>query len=148
MATSEAERGREHYTEYPLTKDPVDKTAAIVTAKSPKWTELNYKYAQRKRFFTCPKMRRNNNTVDLSGIRFGRLTVIGLSGNRKKLGGTSKGKGKARGTKYTRLWVVRCDCGVFEERITRTINRALSGIANRNDMCSHCQKINKLGGRP
>jgi len=60
---------------------------------------------------------------DLTGIKKGRLTVIGLSASFSKDNG------------HGYRWVVRCSCGRYEIRRSRTI---LKG--NQNDMCNICKR--------
>ena len=59
---------------------------------------------------------------DLTGIKKGRLTVVGLS--------ASFSKNNGRGYR----WVVKCSCGRFEIRTARTILRG-----SRFDMCNVCK---------
>lgn len=58
------------------------------------------------------------NAEDLTGIRYGRLLVMGLHAELKDPG----------------RWVVRCDCGAYEARRARTLR---SG-ERTGTMCSHC----------
>ena len=63
-----------------------------------------------------------NHVNDLTGIKKGRLTVIGLS--------ASFSKDNGRGYR----WVVRCSCGRYEIRTARTIMKG-----NQLDMCNVCK---------
>ena len=64
----------------------------------------------------------NRQFIDLTGISFGRLIVIGLPKN-----------------KNIRGWVVRCSCGCFENRLAVTIKKK-----HKNNMCSNCQHLEFL----
>ena len=59
------------------------------------------------------------NVEDLSGIRFGRLTVDGLSRDHKK------------------RWSCRCDCGVY----TLRRRKAVLNPENKLDRCHECSSI-------
>ena len=65
---------------------------------------------------------------DLTGKKFGRLTVIGF-----KLGPTPNQKGG---------WVVRCDCGLFQIRRSKCL-RTPSGDGSW--MCDQCDYVHELG---
>jgi len=56
------------------------------------------------------------NAEDLTGIRFGRFTVLGMSRELKK------------------RWVVRCDCGMYSIRRRKSILNP----ANKLDRCGEC----------
>lgn len=64
--------------------------------------------------------------VDMTGRKIGRLTVVGY------LGKGHKGA----------LWLVRCACGAFERRVTRTLKR--SAVDGRNDRCGECGYLDEL----
>jgi hypothetical protein len=59
---------------------------------------------------------------DFTGRRIGRLTVVGRSGK------------KDRGTR----WLVRCDCGRYEGRRTKTLKNL------RSDRCSECDRLDQI----
>ena len=63
---------------------------------------------------------------DLTGRRIGRFVVKGLGLKRP-------GDGKA-------VWVVRCDCGAYEHRTSRTLKKGDTG----RTMCSHCDYLAEL----
>ena len=67
----------------------------------------------------CP-----SGTEDLTGLRFGRFSVIGLA---LKSGGQP-------------AWVVRCSCGYYETR-KRKVLMAGSPVAT---MCSHCRLLERM----
>ena len=56
---------------------------------------------------------------DLSGVRFARFLVIGLSAD------------------FPGKWVVRCSCGKFSMRRAKTIKNPL----NTCDRCEHCRHL-------
>ena len=59
---------------------------------------------------------------DLSGLKSGRLTVLGWSGERSK---------KDRGS----LWICKCNCGRYVKRRSKSIKN------NSESMCSKCDII-------
>jgi hypothetical protein len=61
---------------------------------------------------------------DLTGIKFGRFTVIGLKKKQRWFSGVKKKK-----------WVVRCVCGIFSVRLGKSI------LNSRNyfDRCEFCR---------
>lgn len=63
---------------------------------------------------------------DLTGRMVGRMTVMGYYG-RSQAGETA-------------LWVVRCPCGDFEVRKTKTIKKN----ANQDHCCHYCEHTNKI----
>lgn len=69
-------------------------------------------------------------TVDLTGHRFGRLTVVGYWG---RTGGRSKGKAGQR-------WACRCACGLYVIRTARTIE----GGRDPDDKCLNCKHLDSL----
>lgn len=64
---------------------------------------------------------------DITGQRFGRLVVKGLSTTQNP---------KKRAT-----WVVRCDCGAWEHRKYRTLTKPAGDMGL---MCSHCEYLELL----
>ena len=71
------------------------------------------------------KMRRSERLagrIDLRGIKFGRFTVIGISAMNNK------------------NWVVRCQCGVYSERKSRSVLNP----KNQSDMCELCRENEHL----
>lgn len=69
--------------------------------------------------------------VDLTGIRSGRLTVLGIAVDVS-----------ANGTR----WVVRCVCGSYELRRTRYLKACAAGEKTGDDepMCGSCSYTKKL----
>lgn len=71
-----------------------------------------------------PPLRRPlRNAPDFTGIRYGRLRVLGLHATLKK------------------RWVVRCDCGRFENRWAKTIRNAHP--EDSCDMCKHTMYLRR-----
>lgn len=62
---------------------------------------------------------------DLTGVRYGRMTVLGMS---------------EKGGKKGARWVVRCLCGTYSLRTTRAVKSPL----NRGDMCAECNYVEQL----
>lgn len=64
-------------------------------------------------------------TPDLTGVRYGRMTVIGMS---------------ERGGRKGAKWVVRCLCGTYSLRKTYSVKNPL----NHDDMCAECNYVEQL----
>lgn len=80
----------------------------------------------------CPPLRTfpdNPVALDLRGLRYGRLAVIGLLDDRT----FNRKSDKAR-------WVVRCACGLFEVRSAKAIRNP----ANAHDACWRCGYVHHL----
>lgn len=104
---------------------PINSTAARVTGKG-------FQYTPDKKI-TCthsdvplPIIRIGWNEEDITGIKQGRLTVIGKF---------SKGAGKKAS-----MWAVRCQCGNYETRS----RKALLNPANNQDCCQQCRHVEHL----
>ncbi|KJS40374.1 MAG: hypothetical protein VR70_05915 [Rhodospirillaceae bacterium BRH_c57] len=104
-----------------LTMRPTNKTAAMVMAKG-------FEYQPDKKINTphhwdAPQQVRPvpKNTQDLTGLRVGRLRVIGLLIDKP-------------------LWLVRCDCGKYEARRSKS----LKNERNSGDRCEICRHHNYL----
>ena len=63
-----------------------------------------------------------SDTTNLTGRRFGRMVVVGLSPFNKKSGAT---------------WVVRCACGTY----TRRTAKAIKNPKNDQDACEECRHL-------
>jgi hypothetical protein len=117
---------------------PVDRVAARVTSRSKDvWSHDHKISPQYPHWEMPPKMRSvpengSNTFNDMTGIRKGYLTVLGLfdSATNKK-GLPKKRKRKAA------VWVVQCDCGRYELRFTR----AIRNLDNKGDRCLVCWKL-------
>lgn len=106
-------------------KVSINKTAALVTGKG-------VRFESRKKFNsshsesplrTVPANKRETN---YTGKRFGYFVVIGKYW-KKKAGGKP-------------TWVVKCSCGHYETRTSRSINNT----ANKKDRCHHCRETGYL----
>jgi hypothetical protein len=97
-----------------LASQPVDKTAAMAFAKGEHYepdTKIDCEH-----WDTAPPLPvRPHNVEDLTGIQFGRLTVVGWY---------APAAGSDKGTK----WLVRCACGDFEVRRAKVIKRPGPGF--------------------
>lgn len=78
-------------------------------------------------------IKNNPEFIDFTGKRFGKLTVCGKL-DKKQAFFVTKGS-SADSCK----WVVRCECGKYELRVTRTVKRKLKD-ANNSDSCEECSK--------
>lgn len=103
---------------------PIDKTAALVTGKGYQYTP-DKKVLTADQSFPIPTRSVAKNMPDLTGLRCGRLVVIGL----------------ARDT--AKRWVVRCDCSTFTLRTAKAIRNP----ANGGDKCEHCRHLDHLKER-
>lgn len=102
--------------------DPVDRTAALVTGRGPR-------YVPDKKILTADQPTPHPTMPfpgplehDLTGASRGRLTVVGFWA------------GNERGKKI-RLWVTRCVCGTYTLRRTKSIKNP----ANDVDACEGCR---------
>ena len=119
---------------------PIDRVAARVMAPGVHYerqvhpTEKHWKDNPPK---TIPFKGTPNNpqSIDLTGQRFGRFTVVGYLG--------PVGKTLGKGRKRMALWLVRCACGAFEQRGAR----ALRNPANADDCCGDCRNLKFLRQR-
>jgi len=70
---------------------------------------------------SCPEMQEIiEGQSDLRGTKFGKFTVIGKHRKKKRIGV---------------LWVVRCECGHYEIRSTKSVNNPF----NFGDRCECCR---------
>jgi hypothetical protein len=104
-----------------ITSDPIDRTAAMVTRKG-----VSYDPAKRitQRHWDCPPQMKPvpHGCENRIGTRFGRMEVVGYFCRSKKKGS---------------IWVVRCACGKYETRTTKS-------IVNKNndtDCCQICRHV-------
>jgi hypothetical protein len=104
-------------------RKPVDKTAALVTGKGVHYErEVKSEYSISDLPIPTRLVERNNDGnpefEDLTGRRAGRMVCIGLARD------------------YNGRWVVKCDCGRYTTRSTKSIKKAAP-----DNMCEHCQRI-------
>lgn len=105
---------------------PINKTASLVTSGG-----VHY---EPDRNLTCessdmpiPTIKVPRAIKNYTGARSGELTVIGLR------------RIKTNRTKV-KVWVVRCSCGIYETRVTRS----LRNIDNSEDCCVECRQTKYL----
>lgn len=113
---------------------PANKQAAMSLAKGEHFDEKLYVDV----FDAPPQMRPIPKTspIDLTGVRVGRLVVVGLLAER------------ARSTQVknqrTARWVMRCDCGKYTIRKTRAIRAPKSEEGLR---CRCCGRLGSIRWR-
>lgn len=111
-----------------FSSNPLNSTAAKVTGKGVHWTPARKEHPNLRQHVGPPTVipphlyPKDNGFEDLRGRRLGRLTVTGFIGKRNP-------KKKA-------LWLVRCDCGTYEERTGATIKNAFADSA-----CADCRYL-------
>lgn len=103
-----------------LASTPLNATAGSVTSKGYAY-EPNLKPGAPEEFDAPPKSPPiPKNTPDLSGTRFGRLTVVRYHVKRN-----AHGSG----------WLCRCDCGTYVIRR----NKSIKNPTNTEDRCRQCR---------
>ena len=124
-----------------ITSTPINKTSAII--RDGRGEEDPYaKKAENKGFRFAPYLlekdicrhakkgrSRNNEFVDYTGIKLGRLTVLGII-DKKKSGLSLRESSGVR-------WSVKCICGSYSLFKTKTIRMALGN--KPRTMCSRCE---------
>ncbi len=119
---------------------PVDRTAALVTSRSKIAFDPTAHLPARYRHSDKPfPMRRVSGDLkrdpnNITGLRSGRLVVLGLLDQRSENRRKRKGK---KGRRKMSQWVVRCDCGRYEVRSAR----AMRSTENKEDRCQACWKL-------
>lgn len=116
---------------------PLNATAARVTSQNGDHYEPEQKIGTQQHWTAPPRCVKGPDVpgfIDLTGKRFGSLTTIGFLGGNNKRG----------------LWLVRCDCGDYESRRTKTVKNG-----KPEDCCQKCQRwryvqrrYNELGPAP
>lgn len=81
-------------------------------------------------------MRASGSFVDFTGIKVGRLTVLGILHPRFKQGRPVKG-GASPGR-----WVCRCDCGKYTWRRTKVLKSFLEMTPEQADVAALCKNCN------
>lgn len=106
---------------------PVNKTAALVTSKG---THYEMKVKSQVQEYVGPpamiprhKLPSALSFIDLTGRKKGRFTVIGMA---------VEGRGK---------WVVRCVCGTYTTRSSRSIKSAETNPSAHLDACRECMNL-------
>ena len=82
-------------------------------------------------------MVRDRHILDITGLRFGRLTALGIAKKSKE---------------QRHVWVCRCDCGRFVHRKRKTLTKgvdhpALGRENTEADRCSECNKLEAIKRR-
>jgi hypothetical protein len=107
-----------------INRKPVNKTTALVAlAQTTELHQVDIIEAEWHRLSPFPLKKVPPATIDLTGLRVGRLTVVGLCDE------TRQGK-KAR-------WCVRCDCGSHERRTAKGMQ------SESSDRCQACEMQSK-----
>jgi len=111
---------------------PINKTAAIVLYSEGEHFN-SIKKIRQKHWDTPPPMKKYHGPKEknMCGKKFGRFLVVGYFG-------TSSGKASRRA-----LWVVRCSCGSYETRSSKSITNP----SNTNDCCDNCRQLEYLKSR-
>lgn len=119
---------------------PLDPTAAMVGGPAPKLppTQKEFRYYKGIETTSLPQdMKSVPDTItDYTGLRRGKLTVIGYIKFRYKSGGRKKSGAKKKLKIF--YWQVRCDCGRYESR-TNVVLRAPAKYEYSNQ-CAFCLK--------
>ncbi|HEC61210.1 MAG TPA: hypothetical protein ENI27_03035 [bacterium] len=110
-------------TEEIIKKVPVNKTAARVISGGVHFDSTK-RIAQRHSDVPLPIVAPSKGEEDQTGKRFGFFTVVGKHRNERTRG------------QYA-LWVVRCNCGNYETRRSRSIKN----LNNNNDRCEACRDL-------
>lgn len=113
---------------------PVDSTAARVTGRGEHW---------KSRKKASPSEIRNENVLrtmpfpagakpehNITGLKVGRLTVLGLAVEQPRQGSSTGAS-----------WVVRCACGAYEHRKAKALK---SPAYARRAMCSQCDNLEEI----
>lgn len=105
---------------------PLDSTAAKVTARGTHY-EPEIGFGSQAHWDAPPPIkpyRHNPQCQDLTGLKFGRFTVIGLHDSKRG----SHAKGPA-------TWICKCVCGDYESRT----KKAITNPKNTQDACKKCR---------
>lgn len=102
---------------------PVNQLAALVASASPVQPTVGPTITCAHWDIPPVTYRPASNAPDLTGRRFGCFVVVGYLGKLRK--------SSPRG-----CWLVRCNCGLYESRTSRSINNP----HNHQDMCVVCRK--------
>jgi hypothetical protein len=100
---------------------PINKTAALVVSNGTHFVPTIKPNPHDERE-TCPQIRAVTCSFDITGLKSGWLTVVGLSAEKKD------------------RWVCRCVCGRYVFRTAKSLRRVKAVI----DKCIHCNKLDHL----
>ena len=110
-----------------VVSDPVNSVASRVVSKGFQYSVVLNDHSTRCDSDT-PIALSNCDRQELSGMRFGRLTVIGRAKHRRHASGGTKGKAR---------WVCKCSCGAYVSRCAK----AIKNPKNTLDACDACSKM-------
>lgn len=132
-----------------ITSSPLTASAGRVTSRGEHWEPESQMPPGLKHWKSPPPMDAysalgsHTQAIDLTGKKFGRFTVLGLS--------TERASDGAR-------WICRCVCGDYEARSAKTIKAALAGLAPEETLsfqCYYCyawkavqRRYKKKGSKP
>jgi hypothetical protein len=125
--------------DFVFTCKPINKTASIVLGKGEYYEPqiLMGQYHSDKplptKYFTGKPQ------DDLTGKKIGRLTAIGFLG--KKGSDNNKKDG---------IWLVKCDCGCYETRKSKSLKKNINKLAHQDQlliMCRVCMDLENLKRR-
>lgn len=102
---------------------PINKQTALVVSKGVRFEPIK-KIVQRHWSSApqCDEPPRRAPLVDVAGKKFGRFTVVKYFGSNEKRGA---------------LWLVKCACGDYETRTSKSINNP----NNTGDRCEKCRAV-------
>lgn len=101
----------------------INKTARLVTGKGFHFEPVLKPYEDHITTDIRPAIRKlQKGCLDLTGVRFGRFVVIGLSKD------------------INNRWIVRCDCGNYEFRTAKSIRNPNNSL----DRCVICRKTHYI----
>lgn len=111
---------------------PANVTASVVTGRGTGWEPIRKIYPDSYAHgdLPFPTRRTPRGTIDLTGKKIGRLTVIGLSA-------TKRGR-----------WVARCVCGIYEMRSAKFLCSAGAKERGRCMQCDYLAEIREGHGLP
>lgn len=122
---------------FDLKKNPIprDQTAANVIYKGGFFEPFKHKSTEKLSTTPFPTRKPPIGCPDFTGIRKGRLTVIGMY-NGVEVGAKSFRKG-GRSKPQGHGWVCRCDCGNYTVRKSRSVRK------KSYDSCIECMQLYK-----
>lgn len=116
-----------------LTSQPVNKQAAMVAGGQGTIWQSNFRGNPHARKWDAPPPcvpipagRLTETFEDLTGLKIGRMTIIGYLG---KLNPKKKA-----------LWLARCVCGTYESRGAKAIKNAMPNA----DLCEDCRYLERV----
>lgn len=116
---------------------PVDRTSALVVSEGTHWTPEIPQSCVHDSEFPIPTSHRDPKTPDLSGLRVGRLTVLGYWGRHN-----DQSRSRRTGTAAKHRWVVRCDCGMYSVRRATSLTKTRA--RHDDDCCDRCKHLDRI----